>query len=211
MCAPAPTASASASRGFAVGICTVCALVLFVAGSTLTGSAAGSRIGEPAVAEAATTARRLEERVGTPSAVVVDAAPAAREARAAPAAEATPSKLPTTKPSAAARSATPAAARCVDTVADCVHWAKRGECTRNDRYMKAACPKSCGQCTTGAADESARRTARPADGSDAPRPDKMKACPIWAANGECTRNPKYMLESCPNACAAHRPTTHDES
>jgi len=30
--------------------------------------------------------------------------------------------------------------------------------------------------------------------------DEVDECPNWAANGECSLNPKYMLENCKASC-----------
>ena len=31
--------------------------------------------------------------------------------------------------------------------------------------------------------------------------DKNKDCKAWAADGECCKNPDYMLENCPESCS----------
>ena len=31
--------------------------------------------------------------------------------------------------------------------------------------------------------------------------DKVEECEGWSAAGECTLNPRYMVENCPIACA----------
>ena len=38
--------------------------------------------------------------------------------------------------------------------------------------------------------------------------DKNKRCKLWAFNGECVKNPKYMLFNCPKSCGVC-PGMHD--
>ena len=33
--------------------------------------------------------------------------------------------------------------KCVDASADCEHWLRTGECSRNAQFMRTECPKSC--------------------------------------------------------------------
>ena len=49
-------------------------------------------------------------------------------------------------PAAEEKPAESAAPACADEHADCVQWAKDGECKANEDYMAEACPMSCGKC-----------------------------------------------------------------
>ncbi|EOD39106.1 hypothetical protein EMIHUDRAFT_260536 [Emiliania huxleyi CCMP1516] len=52
-----------------------------------------------------------------------------------------------------------------------------------------------------------RRAAQPHDESEAHIDDSIQdknlSCSLWAAAGECTRNPKYMKDQCARSCAKY--------
>ena len=63
-----------------------------------------------------------------------------------------------------------------------------GECDRNQDLL-TLCPVSCGVCTEMCL-------------------DKQNDCPLWAAAGECAKNPAYTLKECPNSCGVCGDHTH---
>ncbi|EDO31848.1 predicted protein, partial [Nematostella vectensis] len=72
---------------------------------------------------------------------------------------------------------------CVDKHPSCGYWRRTGECSRNPRYMKVYCNKSCGLCGGGIYCQ-----------------DSHRSCSSWAGMGECRRNPAYMLANCRKSC-----------
>lgn len=90
---------------------------------------------------------------------------------------------------------------CRDKSAKCGTWAATGECSKNAKYMLDACPMSCGACSDSGGLPTATTAAPNSSGSDtSPR------CAAWAAQGECSRNPRYMNANCQHACAALDPS-----
>ena len=84
---------------------------------------------------------------------------------------------------------------CSDVTPKCVAWASSGECTRNANYMRESCTASCGACEKVA-------TPRPTLPQTSAKPcvDSEPGCVEWAASGECSRNPGYMVRTCKSSC-----------
>lgn len=95
-------------------------------------------------------------------------------------------------------------ASCTDLSRDCTHWASAGECTNNADFMRTNCPAACGTCGAASAADNAvpwSDAARAARQRAYPKcRDKAPECPLWAASGECKKNPTYMQVSCALSC-----------
>jgi hypothetical protein len=107
---------------------------------------------------------------------------------------------------------------------NCVHWATHGSCKRNPGYMLPNCAKSCrnaehlmsirakriakeaeerAKVAKAIADKRARDliALRKRQAYEKANPvDKNKWCSTWARNGECKKNPGYMLNFCAKSC-----------
>lgn len=71
---------------------------------------------------------------------------------------------------------------CNDKHPSCGHWAKTGECDKdNVKFMQANCPLACGMCPL---------VCRDTD----------DACAAWAKEGHCESNPTFMMKTCPTSC-----------
>ena len=57
-------------------------------------------------------------------------------------------------------------------------------------FMQTECAKSCAEIVVDPAGET-------------------EQCAGWAAQGECTRNPTYMITTCPKNCAEQRAKVHE--
>ncbi|XP_028391417.1 serine protease 44-like [Dendronephthya gigantea] len=67
----------------------------------------------------------------------------------------------------------------------CDNWVKLRFCTHKyATWMKTNCAQSCGYCLC---------------------KDNSNNCAYWGGNGECTKNPNYMLLHCQKSCAVCRP------
>lgn len=82
------------------------------------------------------------------------------------------------------------ASSCQDYHKQCRDYALKGECIKNEEWMKLKCPLSCAVCVAsklGDDDETCR--------------DRHSQCPEWAKDDlECFVNPAYMYENCPQSC-----------
>ena len=85
---------------------------------------------------------------------------------------------------------------CADVSAGCASYAGKGECDHNPKWMTLNCRKSCGFCTAGEVDRSLFEDDDEAGGCN----DKHEHCADWAAKGECSANPGFMLSSCAKSC-----------
>ena len=90
---------------------------------------------------------------------------------------------------------------CTDSNVNCASWASSGECKKNPGYMSNICKASCQKCslegftTTKKSDNSSTATTKKSCIDRVP-----EDCPYWASNGECDKNPKYMLPNCAGSC-----------
>mmetsp|Transcript_20930 Transcript_20930/g.45770 ORF Transcript_20930/g.45770 Transcript_20930/m.45770 type:complete len:687 (+) Transcript_20930:117-2177(+) len=119
---------------------------------------------------------------------------------------------------------------CEDYHAECQEWASNGKCSYNNGFMSLHCPKACNYCQsrrtssagygylapapvampagvtmtgithTGQLKVVDFMTAAPAAGGATSCVDSSTSCGGWAQNGECIKNPTYMLKSCPVSC-----------
>jgi len=86
---------------------------------------------------------------------------------------------------------------CTDSNSNCANWASQGECDKNPDYMLDNC---CQSCKTGTATTT---TAPPTTTTPTPTggcSDANDNCKYWAENGECKKNPGYMLTNCCKSC-----------
>jgi len=60
-------------------------------------------------------------------------------------------------------------------------------------HVRFLCPQSCGICEPNCADED------------------LLNCPLYAAHGECTKNPEYMLHKCKMSCGYCSPVCEDSN
>ncbi len=109
----------------------------------------------------------------------------------------------------------------------CPLWKANGECNSdtNGSIMRRFCRGSCGFCgdSTGpppdgtTTSDSGTTTTAPSDISTVECVDNHELCAIWAGNGECRKNPSFMLEFCLISCGlcgsadATAPMTTEES
>lgn len=120
---------------------------------------------------------------------------------------------------------------CVDVEARCEHWASVGECENNPKYMLVNCCKACKDdsevdiavqsggkedqvCANGDAFcEAAAVRADIPKGANVEGAARVvykgnckdrhsDQCVNWARNGECDRNPGWMIVNCPRSCNA---------
>uniref|UniRef100_A0A7R9ZUD1 ShKT domain-containing protein n=1 Tax=Pseudo-nitzschia arenysensis TaxID=697910 RepID=A0A7R9ZUD1_9STRA len=93
-------------------------------------------------------------------------------------------------------------------VTKCVLWAGEGECENNPTYMAANCAKSCDQCDISPPTESPTPAVNVPSDPNAPAPtvapaactDSNSECSSWASNGQCSKNPGWMLANCALSC-----------
>ena len=102
-------------------------------------------------------------------------------------------------------------APCVDD-ARCAGWAKERHCERNRRFMASSCRSACGWCGIEDASSSGTGAGQGQGQGQGPAAcvDEDIKCETWVAQGECTRNPGFMLAECHRSCGAcaaqpHRP------
>jgi hypothetical protein len=110
-------------------------------------------------------------------------------------------EISTPQASAAPGLATPPEAKCIDLSDDCAAWADMGECSGNPAFMHVKCARACDAC--GSLEFGAARAAATLQASEPPKKkctDKATECALWARNGECLRNPRYMQISCASSC-----------
>ena len=69
-------------------------------------------------------------------------------------------------------------------MANCIKWAKAGECIKNPLYMAPYCKQSCEDNNV----------------KFGPDEDKNDQCSEWAKAGECIKNPLYMAPNCNKSC-----------
>lgn len=93
----------------------------------------------------------------------------------------------------------PGLCSCQDDFHTCHIWAAKKECTANPTWMKRHCKRSCKVC------------GGPTRPPPAPKPTTQLPsckdrsgyqiqCPLWAAKGECKKNPGWMLINCKKSC-----------
>ena len=80
---------------------------------------------------------------------------------------------------------------CADALPDCASLARADltGCAENASTLLAGCARTCGTCSYRALIDKAAECA-----------DIDSNCANWARGGECDKNPRYMLQSCPVAC-----------
>ena len=78
---------------------------------------------------------------------------------------------------------------------ECESWKEDGECENNPGLMRQKCPGTCKPKKKKA--KKAKEEQPPPD--DGP-PDKSEHCGVWAAAGECEKNPAYMMDECAASC-----------
>ena len=84
---------------------------------------------------------------------------------------------------------------CVDLTPNCLSWARRGECTANEAFMKQECAQSCGACPA--------HHPRPLLGAPTTTcvDDQSEgSCQSLAALGACTTQRAHMQEACRRTC-----------
>ncbi|CAJ0580142.1 unnamed protein product, partial [Mesorhabditis spiculigera] len=95
---------------------------------------------------------------------------------------------------------------CTDRHNSCASWSRSGECNRNPDWMAENCRQSCNKCQQ-------TRSQACAAGNQAttPRPAEDKClspgcfnefacCPLWAMQGQCRSNQKFMSCQCKVSC-----------
>lgn len=76
----------------------------------------------------------------------------------------------------------------------CAVWAAAGECEQNPVYMQRVCARSCGATIHRGQALPGAPLGRVAES------DLSEHCGVWAAAGECDKNPAYMLSECGRSC-----------
>ena len=103
---------------------------------------------------------------------------------------------------------------CVDNDKRCVFWASIGECTKSSKYMLENCRWSCKSCNycdpsdpfCKAANIETKVTkdtnelGKPRDVKLGECIDRRPECKSFAAQGECTNTPGWMIVNCPKIC-----------
>jgi hypothetical protein len=89
-----------------------------------------------------------------------------------------------------AQTCTDESCSCFDEHQDCLMWAQKGECTKNQAFMKASCAMSCELCTGG----------KLGDWENKECLDLHPKCGEWSGQGECINNPGYMTQGCKRSC-----------
>ncbi|CAG5130359.1 unnamed protein product, partial [Candidula unifasciata] len=80
----------------------------------------------------------------------------------------------------------------------CDDWARDGECAVNAKWMQAKCRKSCAMCDQEVTDSDEEDAKDDEDNMVCENTDP--SCENWARNGECERNPSWMISNCRQAC-----------
>ncbi|RCN28638.1 shTK domain protein, partial [Ancylostoma caninum] len=88
---------------------------------------------------------------------------------------------------------------CCDKHPSCASWARRGECSKNPKWMLPNCQLSCHNCETDS-EERSMDEAQCGTGRESNCCDKHPSCASWARRGECSKNPKWMLSNCQLSC-----------
>ena len=112
-------------------------------------------------------------------------------------------------------------AYCYDRKTDCANWARDKECEgKNQEFMHATCPLSCGMCSQRACDDKSPNCPKMhlrGDCESRPKTtlkacstscgvctvrcvDQHTDCPVWASEGECNEHADFMTEACPISC-----------
>ena len=99
------------------------------------------------------------------------------------------------------------ATECSDKNDRCAEWAADDQCESNPSWMLVNCQLSCNVCGDDEIDRD-----RPPDDSDCADLNEscrivsdsgdcqQTKCAFWADEGECDKNPSYMLENCSKSC-----------
>ena len=84
---------------------------------------------------------------------------------------------------------------CNDSNIYCSNWSKYNECIANPIYMLNNCKKSCDTCNLNSSniDKLAKIYSNICI-------DLNNMCINWTMQGECQKNPMYMLERCKKSC-----------
>jgi len=85
---------------------------------------------------------------------------------------------------------------CSDSNQNCASWAENGECKKNPDYMLVNCCKSCDAGTKVTTTTTTTTKATTTSSCT----DSNNNCASWAENGECKKNPDYMLVNCCKSC-----------
>ena len=88
---------------------------------------------------------------------------------------------------------------CDDDNDRCEEWAANDECTRNPNYMQQNCKASCGVCEN-SNDSECKDLKEDCYGFTESGVCSLTKCAFWARNGECEKNPTYMIENCSKSC-----------
>ncbi|RCN28425.1 shTK domain protein, partial [Ancylostoma caninum] len=99
---------------------------------------------------------------------------------------------------------------CCDKHPSCASWARRGECSKNPKWMLPNCQLSCHNCETDS-DERSTDATQCGTGSESNCCDKHPSCASWAGRGECSNNPEYMLSNCQLSCHSCETDTNETS
>ena len=85
---------------------------------------------------------------------------------------------------------------------ECAKRAVEGDCTRNPAFMMRSCRQACGRCGNASTSflGNTYNTLKFMPSSFSYCKDKSSFCGEWAAVGECSSNPRYMLANCPLTC-----------
>ncbi|XP_076453477.1 uncharacterized protein LOC143288737 [Babylonia areolata] len=94
---------------------------------------------------------------------------------------------------------------CVDNNENCQSWAEYEQCEKNPGYMLEECKKSCNVCSDDTGPATTMTPVTPVTPVNTvttagPCTDESDNCPGWAASGECSKNPGYMLLHCKLSC-----------
>lgn len=89
-------------------------------------------------------------------------------------------------------------------------WAQAGECDKNPVYMLRECMVSCNQCPAWQLpDENSTDVTHHNSTAARVCVDTEDRCGMWAAAGECDKNPIYMLRECMISCNQCTPKGSD--
>ncbi|XP_038073164.1 uncharacterized protein LOC119741479 [Patiria miniata] len=92
---------------------------------------------------------------------------------------------------------------CIDKRRRCPVWASNGGCTKRASFMRKNCRASCNLCEVIVDEPMFLGTSPPPTTVESPMfdcTDTSKFCPVWASNGGCASNPRYMLINCRRSC-----------
>ena len=85
-------------------------------------------------------------------------------------------------------------------VTKCTLWASEGECESNPTYMLENCANTCNACELSTTESPTPVNVDPNVPTPVGCADKNFECPSWAAEGECSKNPAWMLANCALSC-----------